>query len=152
MVVKFSRDFYRDLKVIFRGACGITGVVVDRSVNNENAGEHMKHMSTPIVSALVVTAIVQPQYVQAQLYEAVTKATTITEIKGIIDSTIDKATNAGNFLVLKAATEAKSVIDTWVEGSKALLDVAFDRLNDSQRQFFANNNFSGDFRAQGHLF
>ncbi|WP_157659305.1 hypothetical protein [Burkholderia ubonensis] len=85
----------------------------------------MKHTSTPIVSALVATAIVQPQYVRAQLPEAVTTATTITEIKGIIDSTIDKAANAGNFLVLKAATEAKSVIDTWVEGSKAFLDVAF---------------------------
>lgn len=98
----------------------------------------MKHLFAPAIGGVVAVAMIQPMTANAQVVEAVSTAATIAEIKGVIDSTIDKATNAGNFLVFKAATEAKSVIDTWVEGNKALMNVAFDRLNESQRQFFAN--------------
>lgn len=61
-------------------------------------------------------------------------------VRGLVNGSIDKAQNAGDFLVFKTATELKVAIDSWEKANKAILDKAFKDLNESQRKFISDVN------------
>ncbi|MES3709124.1 hypothetical protein QC590_12880 [Pseudomonas putida] len=61
-------------------------------------------------------------------------------IRSLINDSLNKAQNTGDYLLFRAGTELKSVIDTWEQANTNLLNTAFHNLDESQRKFFADAN------------
>lgn len=55
-----------------------------------------------------------------------------------LNGVIDNARDTGDYLSMRAAMEAKGVIEAWKEANKDLLDVAFEKLSEQQRSLFNN--------------
>ena len=85
------------------------------------------------------SAITRP--VVAQVGQAATAVTTrvvADQISARLSEAINRAQDAGNFLLAKALMSAKEVIDSWKKANEELLDKAFDRLDTTQRGIFDN--------------
>ncbi len=98
----------------------------------------MKHRVIAFLLALsLFVSISIPRKSNAQIVETAIVGSIIVGFDGLIDDVTDKAQNTGDYLLFKAATELKSLLDSWEEANSNLIDKAFNELNDSQRTFFA---------------
>lgn len=88
--------------------------------------------------ACVVIVIPPAQAVVEQVVGGISTSMTISQIFSGLDDLINKARDAGDYLTMRAAMEAKGAIEAWKEANKDLLDVAFSKLEESQRNMFNN--------------
>lgn len=73
-----------------------------------------------------------------QAVGGITTGVAISQISSALDDTIKSARDAGDYLTMRAAMEAKGAIEAWKEANKELLDKAFSSLNESQQRMFNN--------------
>lgn len=88
--------------------------------------------------ALALTAMPAAHAQVAAAVGGLTTSATISQIFSGLDQLISSAQDAGDYLTMRAAIEAKGVIETWKEANKELLDKAFSELSETQRQTFNN--------------
>ncbi|MBF6990786.1 hypothetical protein [Cupriavidus sp. IK-TO18] len=88
--------------------------------------------------ALALTAMPAAHAQVAAAVGGLTTSATISQIFSGLDDLIVSAQDAGDYLSMRAAIEAKGVIETWKEANKELLDKAFSDLSETQRQTFNN--------------
>lgn len=74
---------------------------------------------------------------QAQFAE-VTAGVAANQVISSLDGVINDAREAGDYLAVRAAMEAKGVIEAWKDANSELLDTAFDQLDQKQRNVFNN--------------
>lgn len=103
------------------------------------------------IGMAVTLCVASPAYaVVEQVVGGVTTAATISQIFSGLDAMIDKSRDAGDYLTMRAATEAKGAIEAWKLANKELLDKAFTELNQTQQAMFNNarqltDNINADF-------
>lgn len=111
-------------------------------------------MSALVYSQLgmaVAVLVASPAHaVVEQVVGGVTTAATISQIFSGLDALIDKSRDAGDYLTMRAAMEAKGAIEAWKLANKELLDQAFTTLNQTQQAMFNNarqltDNINADF-------
>lgn len=91
------------------------------------------------VGAAVVLLIAPAAHaVVEQAVGGITTGVAISQISSALDDAIKSARDAGDYLTMRAAMEAKGAIEAWKEANKELLDKAFSSLNDSQQRMFNN--------------
>lgn len=87
-----------------------------------------------------IKALSEPVSIATSIAGSASVGLTLESIKGLVEDSIDKAQNTGDYLLFKGSTELKSVISTWESANKNLIDKTFSELNDSQRKFFNDLN------------
>lgn len=97
----------------------------------------------------VLLAAPMARAVVAEVAGAVSTGATISQVFSGLDELIDRAREAGDYLTVRAAMEAKGAIEAWRDANKDLLDTAFAELNASQQQMFENARQLTD-RANNH--
>lgn len=104
----------------------------------------MKKISICILLTLITINPVktnsEPVTIITSIVGSASVGATLQGISGLVEDSIDKAQNTGDYLLFKSATELKSVISTWESANQNLLDKTFNELNESQRIFFNNIN------------
>ena len=85
-------------------------------------------LSSPITHSGVATAAIGN----------ITTSMAISQVFSELDSLIDKARDAGDYLTMRAAMEAKDAIQAWKEANMQLMDKAFSDLNQQQQRMFNN--------------
>lgn len=88
-------------------------------------------------TVLMAVTVFSVSAAQAQL-EALTAGVAANQVMSQLDEVINKARDTGDYLAMRAAMEAKGVIETWKEANTELLNNAFSKLNHSQQQIFNN--------------
>jgi len=71
-------------------------------------------------------------------FAGITAGVAANQVMSQLDGLIGSAQDAGDYLAVRAAMEAKGVIETWKEANKDLLDKAFSELDNQQQQVFNN--------------
>lgn len=110
-------------------------------------------MKTKFVTIFLIASIFfgifLPKQSHTQVAEGVTVGASLIAISDIVEDVIDKAENTGDYLLFKAATELKSLIDSWERANSNLIDKSLDRLNDSQRKFFGDAEVAAEKIKRG---
>ncbi|WP_339277481.1 hypothetical protein [Enterobacter asburiae] len=77
--------------------------------------------------------------VPAQIIGSASTGMVISQVSDSLNDLINKARDAGDYLTIRAAVEAKGAIELWKDSNKELLNIAFSKLDESQRNTI--NNF-----------
>ncbi|HGW1289535.1 TPA: hypothetical protein ACNMQ9_005109 [Klebsiella pneumoniae] len=84
----------------------------------------------------------------AQIIGSVSTGMVTSQISDSLNDLINNARDAGDYLTIRAAVEAKGAIELWKDSNKELLNVAFSKLDESQRNTI--NNFRQLTESIGH--
>ncbi|HHF9125718.1 TPA: hypothetical protein ACPT5X_005470 [Klebsiella pneumoniae] len=84
----------------------------------------------------------------AQIIGSVSTGMVTSQIYDSLNDLINNARDAGDYLTIRAAVEAKGAIELWKDSNKELLNVAFSKLDESQRNTI--NNFRQLTESIGH--
>ncbi|MFN9472697.1 hypothetical protein [Acidovorax sp.] len=88
--------------------------------------------------ALFALTIFSTAPVHAQIAGAVTTGVAVSQISSGLNELINKARDTGDYLTMRAAVEAKDVIERWRDANKELLETAFSKLDEKQQRIFSN--------------
>jgi len=101
--------------------------------------KHKRHVAVAAILAASLSLSSQSAHA-VPIVGTVAAGVVADNIIGEINKTIDDAMAKGDYLLARAGMQAKDAIDAWKIANSALLDQAFDRLDQSQRQLFTNAN------------
>lgn len=88
-----------------------------------------------VILIVLLTVSWIPLRASSAVLETATTFVTIESIKSLINGVIDTATNRGDYLLFKGATELKGVIDSWEKANSRLLTQVFVSLDAQQQRF-----------------
>jgi len=97
-------------------------------------------MRSLAVSVVLSISLVFPSLCHAVIVETASTLVTIESIRQLINQAIDTATNRGDYLLFKAATELKGVVDSWEKANSRLIKQTFSQLDAQQQQFFRDSD------------
>lgn len=90
-----------------------------------------------IASILIGAQILSVTTIGAQAFvETLTVGAILKQLRSEISSVLNQAQDTGNFLIARAAVESKDALDLWESHNKSLINLTFDRLDESSRQLF----------------